>query len=174
MTVAGKPTRAGRDYPISTGRHNAGARRRAEVGRNGIMAAPSGARPRNGQFLCNMKRKTYGIVIATAALLAVTAWLLDEAWRAQPVDTAESAALEEQLELNVRAMQDALSERVSERTGSEEQERIDSPRGQALFRRCADWSELFERAPTPANRDGRDSACAVYRQYVLTGEAPDP
>ena len=121
-----------------------------------------------------MKRKTYGIFIAAAGLAAFAAWLIGEVWRAQPVDPAASAALEEQAELNVRAMQDALAERVSEKTGSEEQERLDSPRGQALFRRCTDWSELFERAPTPENRDRRDRACAEYRQYVLTGEAPGP
>jgi hypothetical protein len=120
-----------------------------------------------------MPARTTAIIAAIVALLAAGAYLLVETWQARPAAPEEAAALEQQAELNMRAMQDALAERVSEATGGEEQARIDSPRGQALFRRCADWSDLVERAPTQDNRAARDRACAVYRDYVLTGETPE-
>jgi hypothetical protein len=117
-----------------------------------------------------MQPRTLGIIAGLATALAIGAFLMAEAWQEQPAEPEEAAALEEQAETNMRAMQDVLTERVSQATASEEQARIDSPRGQALSRRCADWSDLVERAPTEDNRAERDRACSAYREYVLTGE----
>jgi hypothetical protein len=121
----------------------------------------------------NMQTRTYVIIAGITAVIVVGVYLLVEAWRERPADPEEAALLEEQAELTMRSLQDALSERVGEATVGEEQARIDSPRGQALFRRCADWSDLVERAPTDDSRAERDRACAAYREYVLTGEVPD-
>ncbi len=120
-----------------------------------------------------MQIKTYAIIAATVAALLLGAYLVTEALQKRPAEPDEAAALEAQAERNMRRMQDRLAERVSEATGGEEQARIDSPRGQALFRRCADWSDLVERVPSNDNRAERDRACAAYREYVLTGEVPD-
>lgn len=120
-----------------------------------------------------MQTRTYVVIAGITAVVTLGVYLLVEAWRERPADPEEAALLEQQAERTMRAMQDALTERVNESTAGEEQARIDSPRGQALFRRCADWSDLVEHAPTEDNRAERDRACAAYREYVLTGEIPD-
>jgi hypothetical protein len=100
-------------------------------------------------------------------------WLATRALRDDGVAEPEVTALEQTATQNLEAMQSQLAADIAGRSTSEAQQRMDSPRGQALFRRCAEWTDFHEQHPGEDARRQRDAACARLRQYVETGiDAP--
>lgn len=113
---------------------------------------------------------TAGIVL----LGSIAGWLMISAWLDRaPAGEDAQRRMSEQSERNAAAMQEALAEQLSGRQNDAKRQRMDAPLGQALFRRCADWSALYDRQPDASTLDGREAACAEYRRYVLDGTVPD-
>ena len=94
-------------------------------------------------------------------------------WLNRPADEAEAAALAEQSELNSQILQDQISEQLSSGPISEEQERLDSPIGQALMRQCLEWTEFHENHPSDSTLENRDMSCGEYNEYIATGKVPE-
>jgi hypothetical protein len=90
----------------------------------------------------------------------------------QPVEMGDISAMSAQVELNTMTMQQQLSESLTERVGSDQQDRLDSPLGQALFRTCAEWTDFYESVPSEASGVHRDAACAEFEDYVKEGIEP--
>lgn len=109
-------------------------------------------------------------VVYVLAYLAMTGRL---ALPDRPADDAEAEALAEQAELNVQILQEQISEQLTNGPASEEQERLDSPIGQALIQQCLQWSELHENHPGESTLQNRDNACDEYRDYIATGKVPE-
>lgn len=106
----------------------------------------------------------YAIVVLAAGL---GAWLaLEAVLERREVPAEQRAEIEAQVTANMEAMQDRLAESVGGRTTSDAQQRMDSPRGQALMRMCMEWTEFAENHPDADNERARDDACGKLRQYV--------
>lgn len=118
-------------------------------------------------------RRTFPLVLAALALVLLSAsisWYLIRL-DAEPVTTEENSELVEQGQLNMQLMQEALDEQLSG-LNSEEQERLDSPVGQALMTRCLEWEEFFGNHPDAEIERNRDVACGEYREFIATGVLP--
>ncbi len=110
------------------------------------------------------------LVIAAAA----SAWLLVSRWWAgTPVAPGQLDELNRQAALNTEIMQDMLSDQVGERTTSEQRDRLESPLGLAMFRKCVEWTEFRENHPSELALSNEERACTEYRRYVETGELPE-
>jgi hypothetical protein len=70
-------------------------------------------------------------------------------------------------------MQQRLELELTERTTSGEQQRLDSPLGQALSRRCVEWTTLAENNPSPETTENQARACGELRSWVREGIAPE-
>lgn len=112
----------------------------------------------------------YGLVLLVLAYFAVSALL---SWMNQPADDAEVEALAEQSELNAQLLRDQISEQLESGPINEEQERLDSPIGQALMRQCLEWTEFHENHPSDSTLENRDASCAEYDDYIATGNTPE-
>ena len=112
----------------------------------------------------------YGLVLLVLAYFAVSALL---SWMNQPADDAEVEALAEQSQLNAQLLRDQISEQLESGPISEEQERLDSPIGQALMRQCLEWTEFHENHPSDSTLENRDASCAEYDDYIATGNTPE-
>lgn len=98
---------------------------------------------------------------------ALLLWLLVEALlERRSIPDAERMALEQRASDNLEDMQRQLTQSLDGRTGNEAQARMDTPRGQALFRLCADWTEFHENHPSEETRRERDDACAQLKDYI--------
>ncbi len=117
------------------------------------------------------------LLVATATLAVLTLSYLALTGRLpfsnQPADEEEAAAMAEQIELNAQLLQEQLSDRLTEQANSNEQGRLDTPIGQALFRQCLEWTEFHENHPSDSTLGNRDNACYEFRHYVETGIAPE-
>ena len=111
-----------------------------------------------------------GLVLLVLGYLAATGLL---GWLNRPADEAEAAALAEQSELNSQILQDQISEQLSSGPISAEQERLDSPIGQALMRQCLEWTEFHENHPSDSTLENRDMSCGEYNEYIATGKVPE-
>jgi hypothetical protein len=101
----------------------------------------------------------------------VLAWFfLETLQKKQPVDDRTASSMAIQTELNMQQMQEQMAASLADRSGNEQQQRLDSPRGQALFRRCSDWTDMFEKDPGETARRSRDQACDELRRFVENGE----
>ena len=109
------------------------------------------------------------IVIAGAGLAAYVAL---EWYASQPVDEAAAGEIVDQGRSNLESMQRDLEAEIARRPKSEAQQRLDSPLGQALFRKCSEWVEFYENHPGEEVRGHRDRACREYRDYVDDGTLP--
>ena len=112
----------------------------------------------------------YGLLLLVLAYFAVTALL---SWMNRPADDAEVEALDEQSELNAQLLRDQISEQLESGPISEEQERLDSPIGQALMRQCLEWTDFHENHPSDSTLENRDAICGEYNEYIATGNAPE-
>jgi hypothetical protein len=125
----------------------------------------------------NDKRPTYRRYFIAAAfaiaLLVALAFFGRSASRQQPVNETEASELAEQSELNTRLMQDNISERLADRPLNAEQERLDSPLGQALMNKCLEWTEFHSNHPSDSTLLNKTAACAEYRDFIATGVEPD-
>ena len=120
------------------------------------------------------KRLFRFIAIGVAVLGIASGWLLYDVWqRAQPVDEEQAASMARQSEQLTLTLQEGLSERVSGTLDNEQQQRMDSQLGLALFRKCVEWSDFSANHPSETARDNEQRACAEYRHYVETGELPE-
>ena len=118
--------------------------------------------------------RRYFIAAAFAiALLVVLAFFGRSASRQQPVNDTEASELAEQSALNTRLMQDNISERLADRPLNAEQDRLDSPRGQALMSKCLEWTEFHSNHPSDTTLLNKTAACREYRDFIATGVAPD-
>ena len=90
----------------------------------------------------------------------------------QPVDDEEASALAEKTAGITHLMQDQLSEQLSGQLLDEEQARLDSPMGQALLRKCLEWTEFHDNHPSEITLLNRDDACNEHRDYIVTGIEP--
>ncbi|MDH3748317.1 MAG: hypothetical protein OER97_08925 [Gammaproteobacteria bacterium] len=119
-----------------------------------------------------MDRRLFSALVLAVVLLAgLGIWLLIDAWQSQtPVEAQEAEAMNQQRELNTQLMQDTLSDQVAETLDNEQQERMASQLGLALFRKCAEWTEFNDNHPSDNARSNEERACGEYRRYVETGE----
>lgn len=122
-----------------------------------------------------MKSRLFPVITAAVALLvAFSIGFLIMLWRdAQPVDADQALELDQLNESNVMQMQEGLSDRVAGTMTSEQQERMQSPLGLAMFRKCVEWSEFNENHPSDASRDNEQRACTEFRRYVESGTVPE-
>lgn len=122
-----------------------------------------------------MKSRLFPVITAAVALLvAFSIGFLIMLWRdAQPVDADQALELDQLNESNVKQMQEGLSDRVAGTMTSEQQERMQSPLGLAMFRKCVEWSEFNENHPSDASRDNEQRACTEFRRYVESGTVPE-
>ena len=113
-------------------------------------------------------------LIATVVVLTscLGAFLWAEWQSSQPVGDEAIEDLVGRGQMNLEAMQRDLEADIAARPKSVQQERLDSPLGQALFRKCSDWIEFYDNQPGEEARGHRDEACAEYRDYVDNGTLP--
>jgi hypothetical protein len=115
-----------------------------------------------------LKAALLGVIV-----LAICGLIANQFASRQPVDAAEAEALQEQSALNIELMQDEISDRLTGASGSEEQARLDTPLGQALFRKCLEWTEFHENHPSESTAANRQRACEEYQGYVIEGIEPE-
>ncbi len=122
-----------------------------------------------------MKSRLFPVITAAVALLvAFSIGFLIMLWRdAQPVDADQALELDQLNESNVKQMQEGLSDRVAGTMTSEQQERMQSPLGLAMFRKCVEWSEFNENHPSDTSRDNEQRACTEFRRFVESGTVPE-
>ena len=122
-----------------------------------------------------MKSRLFPVITAAVALLVAfcigTLYYLSR--DNQPVDPEEALALDALNQSNLQQMQEGLADRVAETMTSEQQERLQSPLGLAMFRKCVEWSEFNENHPSETSAANERQACAEFRHYVSTGETPE-
>jgi hypothetical protein len=111
-----------------------------------------------------------GLVLLVLAYFAA-AGMLD--WINRPANEAETAALAEQAELNTQLLQDQISEQLTSGPISEEQERLDSPIGQALMQQCLEWTDFHENHPSDSTLENREASCGEFNEYIATGAVPE-
>lgn len=114
------------------------------------------------------------IAVAVTLLGASSIWLLVEVWRnTQPIDSQDAEHLSLQNDLNLQQMQGGLTDRVADSLNSEQQERMQSPLGLAMFRKCVEWTEFNDNHPSETARANEQQACDEFRRYVESGDVPD-
>ncbi len=112
------------------------------------------------------------------ALIAVAGgvfawWIIDAVLERRQVPEGQLVGLEQRTVSNMEAMQDRLTGDLAIRTDNEVQQRMDSPRGQALFRMCVEWTEFHEKHPDANTARARDDACRKLKNYVDKGDVPE-
>lgn len=122
-----------------------------------------------------MKSRLFPVITAAVALLvAFSIGILIVLWRgSQPVDAEQALELDRLNESNLMEMQEGLADRVAGTMTSEQQERMQSPLGLAMFRKCVEWTEFNENHPSDTSRDNEQQACAEFRRFVESGAMPD-
>lgn len=121
-----------------------------------------------------MKSRLFPALTAAVLLLvAVSTGLLLYQWRSgRPVDPVQALELDELNDSNILEMQEGLADRVAGAMTNEQQDRMQSALGLAMFRRCLEWTELNENHPSETSASNEQQACTEFRLYVETGEAP--
>lgn len=114
-----------------------------------------------------------GIAVAAALLLGLAGYLLARYQAGQPVEPAEAEALNELGQASIEDLQKQLEADIASLPRSEMEERLTSPLGQALFRKCSEWIEFHDNQPSDEARGYRDEACGEYRNYVDNGIEPE-
>ena len=118
----------------------------------------------------DLLKMTVAILLVMAGVGGIWKYVTDR----QPVGPEQNAAIEEQGEAMALQLQDDLAEQLASRPmGGEEQERIDSPMGQALLRKCTEWTSFHENHPDESTLQNRDAACDEYAEFIATGIVPD-
>lgn len=122
-----------------------------------------------------MKTRLFPVLTAAVALLvAFSIGFLVALWRgSQPVDTDQALELDQLNESNLIKMQEGLTDRVAGTTTSEQQERMESPLGLAMFRKCVEWTDFNENHPSETSAINEREACAEFRRYIETGDTPE-
>lgn len=113
------------------------------------------------------------VTVAMLVLLAVVGGTWKYVTDRQPVSAEQNATIAEQGEAMTLRLQDELAKQLADRQVSEEQERIDSPLGQALLRKCVEWTEFHGNHPDASTKANRDAACDEYGDFISKGIVPD-
>jgi hypothetical protein len=148
-------------------------------GNREIRTSPYGARATAVRMTGEMgsRKPTSRRTIATAGVVVAALLLLAGIGRfvslQQPVSDAEATALAEQAEDITQLMQNQLAEQLEGQPLNAEQTRLDSPMGQALFRKCLEWTEFHDNHASETTLLNRDDACNEYRGYIATGVEPE-
>ncbi|HEX5788151.1 MAG TPA: hypothetical protein VFY03_08225 [Woeseiaceae bacterium] len=114
-------------------------------------------------------------LLFTLAALAggVLLWIAIEALlERRQVPLEQQADIDRQSAENLEAMQQSLAESLAGSATSAAQERMDSPRGQALARLCTEWMEFHENHPNDETARRRDEACGRFKAWVDDGVQP--
>lgn len=121
------------------------------------------------------KSRLFPVVAAAVALLvAFSVVVLILLWRgAQPVDAEQALELDRLNEVNLLEMQEGLTDRVAGTMTSEQQERMQSPLGLAMFRKCVEWTDFNDNHPSVTSRENEQQACAEFRRFVESGTTPE-
>lgn len=122
-----------------------------------------------------MKSRLFPIITAAVALLAAfSIGLLIMLWRGgQPVDAEQALELDRLNESNLMEIQEGLADRVADTMTSEQQDRMQSPLGLALFRKCVEWTDFNENHPSDTSRENEQKACVDFRRFVESGAMPE-
>lgn len=122
-----------------------------------------------------MKSRLFPVIMAVVAVLvAFSIGFQVVVWRSsQPVDADQALELDQQNDINVLEMQESLTERVADAMTNEQQERMQSPLGLAMFRKCVEWTEFNDNHPSETSRVNEQQACEEFRQFVKSGEVPE-
>ncbi len=121
-----------------------------------------------------MLKKPTAIGVSIVTIIAAIVLVVVLEWRGeQPVTPQETEDVVLQGDLNMQSMQETLTDQINSLPPSEARERIESDTGQALSRRCIQWTEVEEKDPSDENRENRERACREFRDYVDNGTLPD-
>ena len=118
--------------------------------------------------------KKYGLAgLGLTLLLLVWVAISDHLpFPGQLADEAENAELAERGEQLSLQLQDQLTDELATAPASENQQRLDSPMGQALLRQCLEWTEFYDNHPSEDTLQNREQACTAYADYVESGNEP--
>ena len=111
----------------------------------------------------------------TLAALAggVLVWIAVEALlERRQVPLEQQADFDRQSAENLETMQKSLAESLAGSATSAAQERMESPRGQALARLCSEWMDFHENHPNDETARRRDEACGRLKAWVDEGVLP--
>jgi hypothetical protein len=116
----------------------------------------------------------YVLYASLALAVGVGTWLtVDAVLEGREVPEAQRVEIEQQATANLEAMQERLAENLVGNATTEAQQRMDSPRGQALMRICMEWSEFATNHPGADTDRARDDACRKLKAYVDDGSTSD-
>ena len=110
------------------------------------------------------KRRYIPLLLITVLSVGVGALLVNRWLAHQPVEASAATRLAEQFELNTQSMQEQLAQSVAGKATSETQ---------ALFRKCAEWTDFYDNHPDETTRAHRDQSCSEFREYVNSGTVPE-
>ncbi len=113
----------------------------------------------------------YALIAFAGGLLA---WLVvDALLERRQVPEGPRMELEQRTASNLETMRDRLTDELAARMNNEAQQRMDTPRGQALFRMCVEWTEFNEKHPDEDTARARDDACRKLKHYIDEGDVPE-
>jgi len=112
------------------------------------------------------------VSLAAVAAAALGIYVALDWYASSPADEAATGEIVDQGQSNLESMQQALEAEIAQLPRSEVQERLESPLGQALFRKCSEWIEFYDNHPDEEILEHRDKACGEYREYVENGTLP--
>lgn len=118
-------------------------------------------------------RRTFPLILAALVVVTMLSYAILQ-WRARsPIDESEAAELALQSARNAELMQRRIAESVDGAQTDEQQRRMTSELGLAMFRKCAEWTEFNDNHPSDHSRENQQRACAEYRRYVEDGTLPE-
>ena len=122
-----------------------------------------------------MNRRTllWAISLILATLLGIGSYSYISWQNTQPVEAEQLEELNDQALTNLGVLQLELEADIAAQPRSEVEDRLESPLGQALFRRCSEWTEFYDNHPDEEVLGHRDEACGEYRDYVENGTLPE-
>lgn len=120
-----------------------------------------------------MIRGKFSVLLAALGAAAIVVFAVLQ-WRARsPIDSSEAAALALQSAQNAELMQRGIADSLEGELADEQQQRMTSELGLAMFRKCAEWTEFNDNHPSDHARENEERACGEYRRYVEHGTLPE-
>lgn len=118
-------------------------------------------------------RRKFSLILAVFVAVAALVFAVLQ-WRARsPIDASEAAALALQSARNAELMQRGIADDLDAARTDDQQRRMTSDLGLAMFRKCAEWAEFNENHPSGHASENEQRACAEYRRYVEDGTLPE-
>lgn len=120
-----------------------------------------------------MVKKPTAIGVSIVTIVAAIVLVVVLEWRGgRPVTPEETEDVVQQGDLNMRNMQETLTDQINSLPPSEARQRMESETGLALSRLCIQWTELQDIDPSEENLGNRERACREFRDYVDNGTLP--